>query len=98
MALHRRIGRLGPAAVTLAALAGLSGTIALTATAAPPAGTGRHLPTDDRTGAHTDVHTGDAPTASGGGTHAGGHRGAPHRVAPSGGPVGAASSRAASAP
>ncbi|MEU3959187.1 hypothetical protein AB0F42_05095 [Streptomyces buecherae] len=94
MALHRRIGRLGPAAVTLAALAGLSGTIALTATAAPPAGPGRHLPTDDRTG----VHTGDVPTASDGGPHAGGHRGMPRRMAPSGGPVGAASSRATSAP
>ncbi|MFE6778124.1 hypothetical protein [Streptomyces sp. NPDC057702] len=98
MALQRHIGRLGPAAVTLAALAGLFGTIALTATDAPPAGSGHPTPADRRTSDVRDGRTEGVPDGADSGSRPRVERGAPHRAVPSGAPLGPGPTRARNAP
>lgn len=54
MALHSRLSRLAPIAVTLAAVAGLFGTVAVTSTGAPTAPPHRTAPPGPAPGAPDD--------------------------------------------
>ncbi|MFT2015145.1 hypothetical protein ACMA1D_04750 [Streptomyces sp. 796.1] len=80
MPLYRRLARLGPVAVTLAAVAGLFGTIVVTTSAAPPAQPPRTGPPAERA---------DATPGTPAGPHrAPATRGTPHRAATSDTPGG----------